>query len=92
MLFSSDMISPEEFVALWNQIKEVLVRLGGPPIRVRLHRIEHEMITTELQNHYVNLFQDQWADGRKLVMTPKSTGSRKRGRSMKNKKEENGMS
>ncbi|XP_071181200.1 uncharacterized protein [Mytilus edulis] len=86
-----DMISPEEFVALWNQIKEVLVRLGGPPIRVRLHRIEHEMITTELQNHYVNLFQDQWADGRKLVMTPKSTGSRKRGRSMKNKKEENGI-
>jgi hypothetical protein len=37
------------------------------------------------------MFQDKWADGRKLVMTPKSTGSRKRGKSMRNKrKDENG--
>lgn len=87
----SDMTSPEEFVTLWEQIRHVLVRLGGPPIRVRLHRIEHETITTELQNHYVNMFQEKWADGRKLVMTPKSTGSRKRGKSTRNKrKDENG--
>lgn len=87
-----DTISPEEFVTLWNQIKEVLVRLGGPPIRVRLHRIEHETITTELQNHYVSMFQEQWADGRRLVMTPKSNGSRKKTKSLRNKnKEDNGM-
>ncbi|KAK3596283.1 hypothetical protein CHS0354_024867 [Potamilus streckersoni] len=50
----------EAFSNLWKQCCDVLLRLGGPPIRVKIHRIEHEVITPDMQSHYIQQLMEQW--------------------------------
>lgn len=86
-------ISIEEYTSIWKQIREVLLRLGGPPIRVRLHRIENEVLDAEMQTHYINKVNENWSSNHKrIVFTPKSSSSRNtKGKTKrKNKAEQEG--
>ncbi|XP_062594071.1 uncharacterized protein LOC134255559 isoform X1 [Saccostrea cucullata] len=70
-------ISIEEYTSIWKQIREVLLRLGGPPIRVRLHRIENEVLDAEMQTHYISKVNESWGSNHKrLAFSPKSSSSR----------------
>ncbi|XP_060072729.1 NLR family CARD domain-containing protein 4-like [Ylistrum balloti] len=92
---STEAMAIDEYTRIWRQAREVLFRLGGPPIRVKLHRIEHEVMTPEMQTHYINTFMAGWGDGRKLISTPKSADSlrkARRNRQTKNSNEQNGLS
>lgn len=87
-------ISIEEYTSIWKQIREVLLRLGGPPIRVRLHRIENEVLDAEMQTHYINKVNENWSSNHKrIVFTPKSSSSRNtKGKTKrKNKAEQEGI-
>ena len=53
--FVLDTIPGEIYAVLFAQIREVLLRLAGPPIRIKLARIEQELISLELQNHYIQV-------------------------------------
>lgn len=89
----SETISIEEYTSIWKQIREVLLRLGGPPIRVRLHRIENEVLDAEMQTHYINKVNENWSSNHKrIVFTPKSSSSRNtKGKTKrKNKAEQEG--
>ena len=55
ILLVPDTIPGEVYAVLFTQIREVLLRLAGPPIRIKLARIEQELISLELQNHYIQV-------------------------------------
>jgi hypothetical protein len=39
----------EEYPVLWKQIVEVLLRMGGPEVRVKVQRVDQENLTPEQQ-------------------------------------------
>ena len=51
----SEGIPGESYVPWFIQIRDVIVRLGGPPIRLKIARIETELINLDLQQHYVKV-------------------------------------
>ncbi|XP_071116058.1 NACHT, LRR and PYD domains-containing protein 13-like [Haliotis cracherodii] len=53
-------VRDEEYPVLWKQIGEVLLRLGGPPARIKIQRIDNESVPPDLQNHYIQLIKDIW--------------------------------
>ncbi|KAL5017433.1 hypothetical protein ScPMuIL_007022 [Solemya velum] len=57
---SKEGLSWDEFSMFWRQIKEVLLRLGGPPVRVKIHRIEHEVLPADMQQHYIRKYREIW--------------------------------
>ncbi|KAK7087286.1 uncharacterized protein [Littorina saxatilis] len=50
----------EEYPVLWKQIVEVLLRMGGPEVRVKIARIDQETLTPEQQTHYIGLVKNSW--------------------------------
>jgi hypothetical protein len=61
---------------------------------VKIHRIEHEIIPIENQNHYIQTFKDTWGGaGGKLHRTTKSDQKKGRSshRSQKKKEEQEGI-
>lgn len=50
----------EEYPVLWKQIVEVLLRMGGPEVRVKIARIDQETLTAEQQAHYISLVKGGW--------------------------------
>ncbi|KAL8591300.1 hypothetical protein ACOMHN_041641 [Nucella lapillus] len=50
----------EEYPVLWKQIVEVLLRMGGPEVRVKITRIDQETLTPEQQGHYISLVKNSW--------------------------------
>ncbi|OWF40290.1 NLR family CARD domain-containing protein 4-like isoform X2 [Mizuhopecten yessoensis] len=92
---SMESMAIDEYTRIWRQASEVLFRLGGPPIRVKIHRIEHEVMTPEMQTHYITTFMTAWGDGRKLISSPKSADSlrrARRNRQAKHSNDQNGLS
>ncbi|KAH3883240.1 hypothetical protein DPMN_007194 [Dreissena polymorpha] len=53
-------IAGESYVQWFLQIRDVIVRLGGPPIRLKIDRIETELINLELQQHYIKTLRETW--------------------------------
>ena len=45
---------------LWKQIVEVLLRMGGPEVRVKIARVDQEIMTPEQQTHYISLVKGSW--------------------------------
>ncbi|XP_069136254.1 NLR family CARD domain-containing protein 4-like isoform X2 [Argopecten irradians] len=92
---SMETMTLDEYARIWRQARDVLFRLGGPPIRVKIHRIEHEVMTQEMQTHYINTFMAGWGDGRRVISTPKSADSlrkARRNRQAKHNNDQNGLS
>ncbi|XP_076434990.1 uncharacterized protein LOC143274892 [Babylonia areolata] len=50
----------EEYPVLWKQVVEVLLRMGGPEVRVKIARIDQETLTPEQQAHYIGLVKAGW--------------------------------
>ncbi|KAK3084052.1 hypothetical protein FSP39_007376 [Pinctada imbricata] len=92
---AKETISIEDYTTLWKQIREVLLRLGGPPIRVRLHRIEHEVVAADMQAHYITTLKESWGSGKhRTITTPNSTmskGTRKSRKRRDNKSDTEGI-
>ncbi|XP_053376058.1 uncharacterized protein LOC123534023 isoform X3 [Mercenaria mercenaria] len=53
-------IAGEAYAPWFIQIRDVIVRLGGPPIRIKITRIETEMINLDMQQHYIKTLRDTW--------------------------------
>ncbi|XP_052800759.1 uncharacterized protein LOC128231702 isoform X1 [Mya arenaria] len=53
-------IPGESYVPWFIQIRDVIVRLGGPPIRLKVARIESELINLEMQQHYIKTLRETW--------------------------------
>ena len=93
MISFTEVMSVEEFTVIWKKVKDTLLRLGGPPLRIKLTRIELEPMNLELQNYHIAQFREIWADGRRIVSSPLSTSSNRKARVTKRRKENdtNGM-
>ena len=55
--FIAETVPGEVYAVLFAQIRDVLLRLGGPPIRIKIARIEQELISLEMQSHYIQVLQ-----------------------------------
>jgi len=44
-------IPGESYVPWFTQIRDVIIRLGGPPIRLRIQRVENEVLSREKQQY-----------------------------------------
>ena len=56
--FTAETVPGEVYAVLFAQIRDVLLRLGGPPIRIKIARIEQELISLEMQSHYIQVLQN----------------------------------
>ncbi|KAL4223642.1 Nlrc4p [Mactra antiquata] len=53
-------IAGESYIPWFVQIRDVIVRLGGPPIRIKITRIESELINLDMQQHYIKTLRETW--------------------------------
>ena len=56
-LIIAETVPGEVYAVLFAQIRDVLLRLGGPPVRIKIARIEQELISLEMQSHYIQVLQ-----------------------------------
>ena len=54
LLAPQQSISSADYEAYWSQIGEVLVRLGGTPIKVKLDRLARDRMQAQVQNTWIN--------------------------------------
>ena len=56
VFFSSpDTIPGEVYTVLFAQTRDILLRLAGPPIRIKISRIEQELLNLEMQSYYIQV-------------------------------------
>lgn len=54
LLASKQGISAADYEAYWSQIGEILVRLGGTPIKLKLDRLARDEMQSQVQNTWIN--------------------------------------
>ncbi|XP_041347900.1 uncharacterized protein LOC121367661 [Gigantopelta aegis] len=51
----------DEYPVLWDQIVEVLERLGGQDVKVQIETIQGEVVPEDQLDHYIQQLKDNWS-------------------------------